>query len=297
MIGRFFALFDDIATLMDDVATMTKVATKNTVGVLGDDLAVNAHQLSGLSPKRELPVVWSVFKGSLRNKLILVPLALFLSAFVAEVIAYLLLAGGLFLCFEGAEKAMAWVFATKGHEKPTASGHPNALEQAKIRAAVTTDFILSAEIVVIALGILQQQNKPLAELALALAAVAIIITCAVYGAVALIVKLDDIGLNWARYHHGALATFGRGLVWFAPNMLKALTILGTLAMFVVGGQIWSEHTSIIGALLHHWEVAMPQGLRAVWRYVLEFFVGLVLGGLALALFRSLILLAQKLRHA
>lgn len=297
MAVSFFALLDDITTLMDDVAAMTKVATKNTVGVLGDDLAVNADQLSGLSPKRELPVVWAVIKGSLRNKLILVPLALLLSAFVPWTIAYLLLAGGLFLCFEGAEKAMAWVHGRRGHDKPTARGNPVTLEKEKIRVAVRTDFILSAEIVVIALGILQRQNKPFAELALALAFLAVLVTFAVYGVVALIVKLDDIGLHWARNYHGVLAAFGRGIVSFAPKMLKALTFLGTLAMFVVGGQIWSDYVPLIGEALHQVVVALPQSFRAVWEYVLEFFVGLIIGGLALVVIQLLILLVDKLRHA
>ncbi len=295
MAASFFALLDDITTLMDDVATMTKVATKNTVGVLGDDLALNANQLTGLSPQRELPVVWAVVKGSLLNKLILVPVALLLSAFLPSLIVYLLLFGGLFLCFEGAEKLFAWCFAEQRHARPATCRDPIAFEKTKIRTAVRTDFILSAEIVVISLGILQEQNKPLGELAIALACLALLLTFAVYGAVALIVKLDDIGLRWAERSHGALAAIGRGLLWFAPKLLKALTIIGTIAMFVVGGHIWSAHVPVIAHLLHRAVEALPHAWQAVGEYGLEILVGLVIGHSALVIVHPLILLVNKRR--
>jgi uncharacterized protein len=259
--ANLFALIDDIATLLDDVAVLSKVAAKKTAGVLGDDLALNAQQVAGVSADRELPVVWAVFKGSVINKLIIVPVALALSYFLPMLIVPLLMIGGAYLCFEGCEK-LAHKFL---HSKSEDAAHHKELVQAvadpkvdlvafekdKIKGAVRTDFILSAEIVVIALG--AGADKPFVIQALSVAVIAAVMTVGVYGFVAGIVKLDDAGLYLKdRPGTGLLArckqTLGRGLLRFAPVLMKTLSIVGTAAMFLVGGHIlvegwpWLHHT-------------------------------------------------------
>lgn len=237
--GSFFALLDDIATLLDDISVMTKTAATRTAGVLGDDLALNAEQVAGVSAKRELPVVWAVAMGSLLNKAILVPTALLISAFVPWLVAPLMMAGGTFLCFEGAEKLLH-------HGKPEATPATEAdadaatFEKRKVRGAIGTDFILSAEIVVITLGTVA--GAPLSRQVTVLVLVAFLMTVGVYGVVAAIVKLDDAGL-WlvARTRAGVVGRVARGvgrfLLAFAPWLMKALTVVGTAAMFLVGGGI------------------------------------------------------------
>ncbi len=238
-------LIDDIATLLDDVAVMSKVAAKKTAGVLGDDLALNAQQVTGIQADRELPVVWAVAKGSLLNKLILVPLALAISALAPWAITPLLMAGGLFLCFEGAEKLLHSVSGA-AHER---QAHHQALtqavadpavdmvafERAKIKGAIRTDFILSAEIVAITLGIVAESS--LTQQLAVLSIVAVAITIGVYGLVAAIVKMDDAGLALSQRPHAGVQAMGRALLAAAPRLMKALSVLGTLAMFLVGGGI------------------------------------------------------------
>ncbi|MFM5236733.1 DUF808 domain-containing protein [Aeromonas veronii] len=253
------ALLDDIASVLDDVALMTKMAAKKTAGVLGDDLALNAEQVSGVRAERELPVVWAVAKGSFRNKLILVPAAIAISALVPWLITPLLMLGGAYLCFEGAEK-LAHKFlpheASEG-EEPTAPVPDDlvAFEQQKVKGAIRTDFILSAEIIVIALGTVQG-----ASLALQLsvvAGIALLMTIGVYGLVGLIVKLDDIGLHLLQKTDGSALrrAVGQGLLVTAPRLMHLLALVGTIAMFMVGG----------GILVHGWPFAhhLIEGAAAV----------------------------------
>ena len=244
--ASLLALIDDIATILDDVALMSKVAAKKTAGVLGDDLALNAQQVTGVRAERELPVVWAVARGSLLNKAILVPAALAISAFVPWAVTPLLMAGGAFLCFEGAEK-LAHRFL-HGTDEDDAAHHSSlkqalvdpqadllALERDKIKGAVRTDFILSSEIIAIALG--SAAAAPLGTQAAVLSVVALAMTLGVYGLVAGIVKLDDLGL-WLTGRDGAAAqALGRGILAAAPLLMKSLSVAGTAAMFLVGGGI------------------------------------------------------------
>ena len=238
-------LLDDIASVLDDVALMSKVAAKKTAGVLGDDLALNAQQVSGVRAEREIPVVWGVAKGSFRNKLILVPAALLISSIAPWLITPLLLIGGLFLCFEGAEKVHEKFFhhaSSTEQAEHKAEIEPSAedlsdYEQKKIKGAIRTDFILSAEIIVIALGTVQ--GHPFLTQVLVMSLIAILMTIGVYGLVAGIVKMDDLGFYLQRKSggQGALGAIGDGLVAMAPKLMKILTVVGTIAMFLVGGGI------------------------------------------------------------
>lgn len=244
MASSLLILLDDIATVLDDVALMSKVAAKKTAGVLGDDLALNAQQVSGIRAERELPVVWAVAKGSFRNKLILVPSALAISAVASWAITPLLMAGGAFLCFEGAEKILHPLLHRDEEE-----AHHAALTQAvadeqvdmvafereKIQGAVRTDFILSAEIVVITLGTVAL--APLTQQVLVVGGVALAMTVGVYGLVAAIVKMDDAGLHLSQGTNAVAQVLGRGLLATAPRLMKALSVVGTAAMFLVGGSI------------------------------------------------------------
>lgn len=234
-----FALIDDIASILDDVALLTKVAAKKTTGVLGDDLALNAHQVAGFRADRELPVVWAVAKGSARNKLILVPAALAISALAPFLVTPLLMAGGAYLCFEGFEK-VAHRFLPHEAEAPAAAPpeDPAAAERLKIQGAVRTDFILSAEIVAITLGTVAQ--APFLARLLVLAGVGALMTVGVYGLVACIVKLDDLGLLLAGRRGRLPRAAGAAILKAAPLLMKGLAIAGTLAMFMVGGGIISH---------------------------------------------------------
>lgn len=247
--SSLLALLDDITTMLDDVSVMSQLAAKKTAGVLGDDLALNAQQVTGIAAQRELPVVWAVARGSLFNKLILVPVALLISAFLPWLITPLLMLGGAFLCFEGFEKI--W---HKLHRNAQADAHVQAvhaamqqpqadlvaLEKEKIKGAVRTDFILSAEIIVIALGVVAE--AALTQRILVLSLIAVVMTIGVYGVVALIVKMDDIGL-WLMQRQGthlpsqATRKFGWGMVQTVPYLMRLLSVLGTAAMFLVGGGI------------------------------------------------------------
>jgi predicted DNA repair protein MutK len=234
-------LLDDITTVLDDVAILSKVAAKKTAGVLGDDLALNAHQVSGVAAEREIPVVWAVAKGSFKNKLILVPTAILASFFTPWIIMPMLLVGGLFLCFEGAEKILEKLFHNDKNSNDNLPALENEsiddYERKKISGAIRTDFILSAEIIIIALGTVQGQ--PVLTQILVISTIAILMTIGVYGLVAGIVKLDDLGFYLERRSNGKgiLSTLGQGLVAFAPKLMRGLTIVGTAAMFLVGGGI------------------------------------------------------------
>jgi uncharacterized protein len=267
--GSLLALLDDIATILDDVAVLTKVATKKTAGVLGDDLALNAQQVSGVRAEREIPVVWAVAKGSMVNKAILVPAALAISAFVPCLITPLLIVGGLFLCFEGVEKLAHKFLHSKAEddahrsELTKALTDPNAdlaaVERDKIKGAIRTDFILSAEIIVIALGTVA--DKPLTTQVAVLVSIAILMTVGVYGLVAGIVKLDDLGLHLSK-RGGAQAALGRGILRTAPWLMKALSIAGTAAMFLVGGGIVVHGVPVLHHLVQGWMAAAGGG--AAW---------------------------------
>lgn len=273
--SSLLALIDDIATVLDDVSVMTKVAAKKTAGVLGDDLALNAQQVTGVKADRELPVVWAVAKGSFRNKAILVPAALLISAFIPWAITPLLMLGGAFLCYEGFEK-LAHRFlhhddASEHAETVRALADPSvdivAFEKRKISGAVRTDFILSAEIIAITLGTVAAAT--FTQQVLVLVGIAIVMTVGVYGLVAAIVKLDDLGLALSRKSSGAASAFGRGILVVAPWLMKALSVVGTAAMFMVGGGILTHG---IGAVHHFIESSAHDALGLPY-------VDVVLGGL------------------
>jgi uncharacterized protein len=266
--ASLLTLLDDIATVLDDVAVMTKVAAKKTAGVLGDDLALNAEQVSGVRAERELPVVWAVAVGSVKNKLILVPLALVLSALAPWAIMPLLMIGGAYLCFEGFEKiAHPWLHSkaedAAEHEKLThALAQPDvdmvAYEKEKIKGAIRTDFVLSGEIIIITLGTVA--SAPFTTQLAVLAGIGAIMTVGVYGFVGLIVKLDDIGFYLKRTAAsgnglGVMNVIGNGLVGFAPWLMKALTVVGTVAMFLVGGGILTHGVPVIHDTVHQWSHA------------------------------------------
>jgi predicted DNA repair protein MutK len=254
--GSLLALIDDIASVLDDVALMSKVAAKKTAGVLGDDLALNAQQVTGVHADRELPVVWAVALGSLRNKAILVPAALAISAFLPQAITPMLMVGGAYLCFEGFEKVAHKLLHSAAedaaHEEELATALATdadmlTVEKDKIKGAIRTDFILSAEIIVIALGVVNEQGASFGTQVAALVAVAVAMTIGVYGIVAGIVKIDDLGLYLSRRASAAARAIGNLLLAAAPRLMKALSVIGTVAMFMVGG-------GIIGhafAPLHH----------------------------------------------
>ena len=252
MASSLLILLDDIATILDDVAVMSKMAAKKTAGVLGDDLALNALLVSGVRTDRELPVVWAVAKGSFVNKLILVPAALLISVVAPWLITPLLMIGGLFLCYEGVEKVLHSLHHKKAKTEEEASQELTAIEtdmatfeKDKVKGAIRTDFILSAEIVVISLGTVAAAT--FSTKVMVLSVIAILMTVGVYGFVAMIVKIDDLGLYLTQQASSFKQTIGRGLLAFAPKLMKTLTIVGTIAMFLVGGGIISHGVP----LLHH----------------------------------------------
>jgi len=293
MASSLLALLDDIATVLDDVAILTKVATKKTAGVLGDDLALNANQVSGVSADRELPVVWAVAKGSFVNKAILVPAALLISTFIPWAIVPLMMIGGAYLCYEGFEKLAHKLLHSKAEDDAHKAELAEALldptvdlrdvERDKIKGAIRTDFILSAEIIVLTLG--TAAGKPFVVQLGVLVGISLLMTVGVYGLVAGIVKLDDAGLYlakregpsaWARFRRQS----GAMLLKAAPLLMKFLTIAGTAAMFLVGGGILAHS---IGPL-HHAIVGMlpPEGTLATLGSMLaDGLVGIVAGGLVL----------------
>ncbi|MET0340223.1 MAG: DUF808 domain-containing protein [Polyangiales bacterium] len=290
------ALLDDIASVLDDVALLTKVATKKTAGVLGDDLALNAQQVAGVRAERELPVVWAVAKGSAFNKAILVPAALAISAFIPWAVTPLLMLGGAFLCFEGFEKVAHTLLHGPAEDADQAAlrsalSDPSvdfaALERDKIKGAVRTDFILSAEIVTISLGTVTEAN--FATQVSVLVGIAAIMTVGVYGLVAGIVKLDDLGLYLRKRDGAGARATGAAILRAAPYLMKTLSIAGTVAMFMVGGGILVHGI----APLHHWIEAVGHAahgvpgvgglLGAVVPSVLDALAGLLAGGLVLGL--------------
>ena len=286
--GSLLALLDDIATILDDVAVLTKIATQKTVGVLGDDLALNAQQVAGVRAERELPVVWAVAKGSMVNKAILVPAALAISAFVPGLITPLLIVGGLFLCFEGVEKLAHKVLHSKEEddahhaELTQALADPNAdlaaVERDKIKGAIRTDFILSAEIIVIALGTVAGQ--PLGTQVAVLVGIALLMTVGVYGLVAGIVKLDDLGL-YLSHRGGAQAALGRGILRAAPWLMKALSIAGTAAMFLVGGSIVVHGVPVLHHAMQAFAAVAGAALQPVMEALGNAGFGIVAGALVL----------------
>ncbi len=302
--SSFFMLIDDIATLLDDVAVLSKVAVTKTAGVLGDDLALNAQQVSGVNPERELPVVWAVAKGSMLNKVILVPSALALNAVLPAAVTPLLMAGGAYLCFEGVEKLAHSFLHTKQEDESHHQAHLAAVddesvdlvafEKDKISGAIRTDFILSAEIIVIVLSTVKVES--FLYQVLVLCTVAIFLTITVYGLVAGIVKMDDLGLYWARSKFAFKRKMGALLLIAAPKLMKFLSVAGTLAMFLVGGAIivhgWptlhhalesveqqASAVASVGALLK-----LPAGM------MFELVIGVLTGAVCLAVF----MLAKKM---
>lgn len=298
--SSLFALIDDIATILDDVAVMTKVAAKKTAGVLGDDLALNAQQVSGVKADRELPVVWAVAKGSLKNKGILVPAALAISAFAPWAVTPLLMIGGAFLCYEGFEK-LAHSFLHSKHEEE--DHHTDLLEavadpavdmvnfeKEKIQGAIRTDFILSAEIIAITLGTVA--TATFTKQVAVLVGIALIMTVGVYGFVAAIVKLDDAGLHLNQQQgNSPLRKLQRGIgtaiLWLAPYLLKSLSILGTAAMFMVGGGILTHGIHFLHELIEraaHAVAGVPAIggiLKVVTPTLLDAIVGIIAGALVL----------------
>ncbi|MGA0572633.1 DUF808 domain-containing protein [Variovorax sp. VNK109] len=289
--SSLLALIDDIATILDDVSVMTKVAAKKTAGVLGDDLALNAQQVTGVMAERELPVVWAVAKGSTINKIILVPAALAISAFIPWAVTPLLMLGGAFLCYEGFEKVAHKFLHSKEEDEAAHAAKVDALvsenvdmvafEKDKIKGAVRTDFILSAEIIAITLGVVQ--NSPFVNQVAVLSGIAILMTVGVYGLVAGIVKLDDLGLYLSRKASAAARAVGRAIVAAAPWMMKGLSVLGTAAMFLVGGGILTHG---IGPLHHAIErVSASAGgfFGAILPTLLDGVTGVVAGGIVVLL--------------
>jgi len=280
-------LLDDIASVLDDVALMTKVAAKKTAGVLGDDLALNAQQVSGVSADRELPVVWKVAKGSFKNKAILVPAALLISATVPWLITPLLLIGGLFLCFEGAEKLhqakSASAHETSNHDDSLAGLSVEEFEDKKVKAAIRTDFILSAEIIVIALGTVQIQSLTTQLTVVSL--IALLMTVGVYGLVAGIVKMDDVGLYLVNNSKTKTIKhyLGNGLLVFAPKLMRSLALIGTVAMFLVGGSIVLHSIPGSHDVVHAILVTLPEALAhnivvaAITPILIDGIVGLLAG--------------------
>ena len=270
MASGIFALLDDIAALMDDVATMSKISTKKTAGILGDDLAVNAEKASGFVSSRELPVLWAITKGSFLNKLIILPIAFLLSAFYPPAINVILVLGGMYLAYEGAEKIYEVIF----HREPKGEKSnvniksiDNAEEKKKIKSAVFTDFILSVEIIIIALGTVLEE--PLLTQILVVSIVALIATVGVYGVVALIVRMDDLGFKLIMMSNGTngfLKAIGRFLVNALPIIVKSLSVIGTIALLLVAGGIFVHYIDFLHDVLHNW----PGILR-------DFVVGLAVG--------------------
>ncbi len=276
MATGFFALFDDIATLMDDVAAMSKIATKKTAGILGDDLAVNAEKASGFVSSRELPVLWAIAKGSFVNKLIILPVAFLLSAFIPWLIIPILLIGGIYLAYEGAEKIYEYFVPHEHKEREKtfdiiSKEEILELEKQKIKSAIFTDFILSAEIVILALGTVVDQSITVQIIVVSF--VAILATIGVYGIVALIIRMDDFGFKLIALDDGKnkiLKSVGEFLIAALPKVIKSLTVIGTLAMLLVAGGIYMHNISALHDMLH----GIPSILG-------ELTVGLLVGVVAL----------------
>ncbi len=291
MASGFFALLDDIAALMDDVAVLSKVTTKKTAGILGDDLAVNAEKASGFVSSRELPVLWAITKGSFLNKLIILPIAFLLSAFLPAAVTIILVLGGIYLAFEGAEKIYEY-FVPHTHEdnlKLDVTEVPSEeeilqLEQSKVKSAIITDFILSVEIVIIALGAVLEQTLLIQIIVVSI--VAIIATVGVYGIVALIVRMDDFGLKLVEKSNGTgfMHQFGTILVGALPYVIKSLSVIGTIALLLVSGGIFAHNIDFFHHILASW----PAIIR-------EFLIGLAIGVFAVVIFKAVLWVVGMVR--
>lgn len=294
--SSLLTLIDDIATLLDDVSAMTSVAArktavaaKKTAGVLGDDLALNAEQVTGVRADRELPVVWAVFKGSVVNKSVIVPCALLLSAFLPWLITPLLMLGGAFLCYEGFEKVAHKLLHSQSEDEAEHQKRLDAVrdpevdmvafEKQRIKGAIRTDAILSAEIIVIALGTVK--DSPMSIQIAVLTAIAVLMTLGVYGLVAAIVKLDDAGLHLIEQSSEAKQAAGRLILRLAPKLMKTLSVLGTAAMFLVGGGILVHGVPFVAETLHHLEQLLQgvPGLAALAGMAFNGILGVIAGGL------------------
>ncbi|MDD1794883.1 DUF808 domain-containing protein [Enterovibrio makurazakiensis] len=305
--ASLLTLLDDIATILDDVSLMSKVAAKKTAGVLGDDLALNAEQVSGVKADRELPVVWAVAKGSFLNKLIIVPAALAISAIAPWLITPLLMLGGLFLCFEGAEKIIHTFFHKKDSHD-TAASHQNdeedfntttlnaaEYETQKIKGAIRTDFILSAEIIVITLGVVSEST--FLTQVITLFGIAFVMTIGVYGLVAVIVKIDDAGLYLSQKRMAITQAIGRGLLAFAPILMKGLSIVGTLAMFLVGGGILTHGVHVLSEWIGDaaQETALIPSVGAIISAILPTLLNGIIGLIAGIVVVGIVTLLSKLK--
>ncbi len=278
MASGFFALFDDVAALLDDVAAMSKIATKKTAGILGDDLAVNAEKASGFASARELPVLWAISKGSLLNKIIILPVAFLLSAFFPTAIVVILILGGIYLAYEGVEKIFEFLFHKK--ENTTAilkndysENEVLNFEKEKIKSAIITDFILSVEIVIIALGTVLEKSLPMQIIVVSV--IALIATVGVYGIVALIVRMDEAGLKLIQLNPSkkSIPNFiGSILVQALPILIKSLAVVGTIALLLVAGGIFSHNITIF----HHFLEQLPS-------FIKDFLLGIIIGSFALGL--------------
>ncbi|MCX7549119.1 DUF808 domain-containing protein [Xanthomarina sp. F1114] len=289
MASGFFALLDDIGVLMDDVAAMSKITTKKTAGILGDDLAVNAEKASGFVSSREIPVLWAITKGSFLNKLIILPAAFLLSAFLPWAVTVILVLGGIYLAFEGAEKVYEFIVPHKdpvviAEVEDVSESEVLDMEKKKIKSAILTDFILSVEIVIIALGTVV--GKDLLFQILVVSIVAIIATIGVYGIVALIVRMDDFGLRLIQMDHGKgfLRAVGNFLVQALPKVIKSLSVIGTIALLLVAGGIFVHNIQF----LHHVMESWPSLIR-------DFLVGLGVGLIALFCFKAIMWVIGMIR--
>jgi predicted DNA repair protein MutK len=286
MASGFFAILDDIASLMDDVAVTSKIATQKTAGILGDDLAVNAEKATGFLSSRELPVLWAITKGSFINKLIILPIVFVLNWLYPPAINYVLILGGLYLAFEGVEKIIEFLFHRdkKGHEVVEEVEEKNTnseeTEKAKIKSAITTDFILSIEIVIIALGTVLEESHPFITQILVTSLVAFIATVGVYGIVALIVRMDDAGFKLIRKSNdkGIIGKLGHLLVKALPIVIKALGVIGTIALIMVAGGIFAHRIEYFHHILPSWS---SDKMLTVLKEVI---LGLAGGLLAVAVF-------------
>lgn len=276
MASGFFAILDDIAALLDDVAMMSKVAAKKTAGILGDDLAVNAEKASGFASSREIPVLWAITKGSFINKLIILPIAFLLSAFLPWAVTVILILGGLYLAYEGAEKIYEFFFPHAHSDKSLveeglSEAEILAIEKERVKAAIVTDFILSMEIVIIALGTVV--NEPISTQILVVSIIALLATVGVYGIVMLIVRMDEAGYKLIKKSKGQksfLKTLGTILVQALPIVIKSLSVIGTIALILVAGGIFVHNVDFF----HHLLPQLPS-------FIGEFIVGLVVGFLCL----------------
>lgn len=290
MASGIFAILDDIAVLLDDVAVMSKIAAKKTAGILGDDLAVNAEKASGFASSRELPVLWNITKGSLLNKLIILPIAFLLSAFLPWAITGILILGGIYLAYEGAEKIYEFLFPHAHTKVALADVSLNeadilAYEKKRVRAAIVTDFILSVEIIIIALGTVVGQ--PIVSQIIVVTFIALVATVGVYGIVALIVRMDEVGyklIKSSKKEKSIAKSFGEILIKALPNVIRSLTVIGTIALVLVSGGIFVHNVDFF----HHFLPTVPS-------FIPEFLIGLLIGFLALFLvmgFKKLLPLFQ-----